>query len=69
VARRALIVNEYNTAAGTSRINAHWAYDWKTLLAQFVPEQNIVITRITEECWPGTWAQYGCVADATLQIS
>ncbi|HUV45620.1 MAG TPA: class I SAM-dependent methyltransferase [Dehalococcoidia bacterium] len=47
-----------------------WQRDYVALLKQFVPKQQIRITKITEDIWPKDpqWQEAGAIIEATLQI-
>ncbi|MDZ4230424.1 MAG: glycosyltransferase, partial [Dehalococcoidales bacterium] len=47
-----------------------WVRDYTTLLKQFVPENQINITKLTKEVWPPDgWGRNGALIEVTLQSS
>ncbi|MGA8849135.1 MAG: class I SAM-dependent methyltransferase [Dehalococcoidia bacterium] len=75
IARRALIVVEQHYFESRNR-DPHglgvyryglWIRDYIGLLKQFVPEEHISITRITEDIWPDErWKETGAIIEAVL---
>jgi len=75
VVRRALIVveqhyfesrNEDPHGLGVYRYG-RWIRDYIGLLKQFVPEEHISITRITEDIWPDEkWKEMGAIIEVVL---
>lgn len=75
VVRRALIVveqhyfesrNEDPHGLGVYRYG-RWIRDYMGLLKQFVPEEHISITKITEDIWPDErWKEMGAIIEVVL---
>ena len=50
------------------RYRGKWQRDYAALLKQFVPEERIEITKITEDVWPDTnWPEVGAVISVAMQ--
>jgi len=74
--RRALVLVEWHCfepkKKDTSRLGVYyrglWKRDYVTLLKQFVREEQIHITKITEEAWPGeeAWKEVGAIIEVVL---
>ena len=44
-----------------------WKRDYVALLKQFVPEEQIYVTKITEEIWPDkNWSEIGAVVEVAM---
>jgi SAM-dependent methyltransferase len=75
IARRALILveqhyfesrNEDPHGLGVHRYG-RWIRDYTGLLKQFVPEEHISITRITEDIWPDErWKETGAIVEVVM---
>ncbi len=48
-------------------IGGIWVRDYVALLKQFVPEEQIRVTKITENIWPdGGWVKYGALIEVII---
>ncbi len=78
VARRALILVEWHCFEPQHR-DPHglgvrcwgcWRRDYKALLKEFIPEERIHISKITEDVWPDErWQEMGAVIEAVVEQS
>ena len=66
VARRGFVLNEWHLEGGKPVYNDHWLYSWKKLFSEFTSPNNIKLTKIPPELWPGDWAKYGYVVEISL---
>jgi len=76
IARKRLIFVEWHDFAGRPNerqglgvyTNGHWVRDYVALLKQFVPEEQIRVTNITEDIWPGGggWKRYGALIEVII---
>jgi ubiquinone/menaquinone biosynthesis C-methylase UbiE len=71
ITRKALILFEWHSFGCKSNPSGvyvgHWMRDYAALLKEFVPEENIHITKMPEELWPDKyWQKYGAVIEVTV---
>lgn len=76
ITHRALILVEWHCFDSQSKKDPHglgvyhygcWKRDYVALLRQFVPEEQISITKITEEIWPDEqWKQTGAIIEVVV---
>jgi len=56
-----------NTHGLGSFTNGLWVRDYVALLKQFLPEENIRVTRITKDIWPDSgWTKNGALIEAAI---
>lgn len=74
LARHGLILVEYHDFAQQLNdkqglgvfIDGHWVRDYVALLKQFIPAEQICVTRLGD-LWPGgNWGKYGAIVEVTL---
>jgi ubiquinone/menaquinone biosynthesis C-methylase UbiE len=70
IASKAVILLEWHSFGHTSNPLGvhvgHWMRDYVALFKEFVPEENIHITKMPEELWPDKyWQKYGAVIEVT----
>jgi len=74
VSRKALILVEWHSSESTPEGSmfdvvhypGQWIRDYVSLLKQFVPEQQIHVTKIPEDKWPGVWKEVGYVIEVIV---
>lgn len=76
VARRALVFVEWHSFGAPDKKDPHglgfyrfgcWERDYVALLRQFIPEEQISITKINEDIWPGQiWKDRGAIIEVIL---
>lgn len=66
VARKAIILIEWNSEKEHSYEFDHWAYDWKTMFKKH-GETNISLTKLESEDPAGGWKDLGCLVEITLK--
>ncbi len=66
VAKKAIILNEWTGEFEKSFCAGHWVYNYKKLFSQFIPEQNIKVTKLPENLWGGNWSRFGCVTEIKI---
>lgn len=74
IASKAVILLEWHSFDHTSNPSGvfvrHWMRDYAALFKEFVPEENIHITKMPEELWPDTyWQKYGAVIEVSLKTA
>jgi len=76
VAKRYLVLVEWNYFNSKNKdpygLGVHhfnlWKRDYKSLLKQFVPENNITINKIPEDLWPDEgWKELGAIIEVKLE--
>lgn len=66
VGRKALIFIEQHTESSSPILDNHWIHNYKNLLAQFVSQDKIKLTKISKDIWAGNWAKYGYIIEVSL---
>lgn len=75
ITKRYLVLVEWHYFNGKNKdpygLGVHhfnlWKRDYKALLKQFVPEENITVTKIPENLWPNEgWKEFGAVIEVDL---
>lgn len=66
VARKAIILIEWNSEKEQSYEFDHWAYNWKTLFEKR-GETNISLTKLKSRDPEGGWKELGCLVELVLK--
>ncbi len=72
IARKALVFLEWHSFDSVANPRGvyvgHWMRDYTALLKEFVPQENIHVTKMPEELWSDKyWQKYGGVVEVNLE--
>jgi len=67
ICRTTLVLNEWHSILEKSFPHRfQWVHNYQSLFKEIVPSEEIKLTKISEDVWPGNWAKYGYIIEIKI---